>query len=54
MVITSDNELIYTDENNIRHQYVLQTKNKTWGEIYIYKVMINDQIEYNEIPSSGI
>ena len=39
MIITSDDELVYTDENNVRHQYILQKSSGiTYGELEITSV----------------
>ena len=58
MIITSDDELVYTDENNIRHQYVLQAKTGiTYGELIINSVnstsLVNNIYTYSNISNNG-
>lgn len=54
MIITSNNELVYTDENNVRHQYVLHTKSGiTYGELTI--LLVNDtELNNNTYAQSDI
>ena len=58
MIITSNDELVYTDENNVRHQYVLHTKTGiTYEELTILSVnnaeLNNNTYTYSNIPNSG-
>lgn len=54
MIITSDDELVYTDENNIRHQYVLHTKTGiTYDKLTILFVN-NSELNNNTYTQSNI
>ena len=58
MIITSDDELVYTDENNVRHQYVLQAKTGIrYGELIINSVnntsFVNNTYTYSNISNNG-
>lgn len=54
MIITSDDELVYTDENNVRHQYVLHTKTGIIYDELTIRFVNNAELNNNTYTQSNI